>query len=223
MLPNDFILNSDNPIDKVIYRSSIISFTIPAFGFLDSSFAHGNGGAFLPLGQYSLSPTFASGIYDSGTSPSTPGIPQIYTNILEVDATTVYYNFTNNTGSSVTFYLRLVGLAIPNTSRDVDFTSQYQDLILNTDLNYMKLIIDDTSSVAADTATSIPYILPYTPKVLLWQLSAGRYSNIVVGSRNTLGDSGNNGKLENGALVLSNNTPPFSPPTTAVFFYKVYE
>ena len=219
MALSDFLLNTDYPIDKVIYRSTIFSMSLAAYDYQAASFAHGNGGVFLPLAQWSFSSTFASGVYDIGTSPTSLGVT-LYNGTVSVDATNIYYTFQNNTPSSVTIYFRVIGLAISGSDRNVAATSQYQDLVLNTDNNYLKIVAEGQQDVLDTQSLTVSHNLGYLPKTLVWSSfdSGITISRVdAIGRDFIYGDSGNLVRVTNADVIITNLFG-----LTLKYYYKVY-
>lgn len=219
MALSDFLLNTDYPIDKVIYRSSIFSMSLAAYDYQPASFAHGNGGIFLPLAQWSFSPTFASGVYDIGTSPVSSGVT-LYNGDVTVDATNINYAFQNNTPSPVVVYFRVVGLAIPGSDRSVPGTSEYQDLVLNTDNNYLKIVSEGQGDINNTQSLTITHGLGYLPKTLVWSSFDGGTTIFRVdgmGRDFLYGDSGNLVTVSASSVIITNLFG-----ITQKYYYKVY-
>lgn len=219
MALSDFLLNIDYPIDKVIYRSSVFSMSLAAYDYQAASFAHGNGGIFLPLSQWSFSPTFASGIYDIGTSPTSLGVT-LYNGTVSVDATNIYYTFQNQTASAVVIYFRVVGLAIAGSDRIVDGTSQYQDLVLNTDNNYLKIVAEGQQDVLDTQSLTVNHNLGYLPKTLVWSSfdSGVTVSRVdAMGRDFVYGDSGYLVRVNTADVIITNLFG-----LTLKYYYKVY-
>lgn len=184
MALSDFLLISDYPIDKVIYRSPVTPLVVSAFNVATIILAHGNGGEFLPIAQWSLDPTFSTGVYDVSTGPSSAGV-QLFNTAVAVDATNIRYDVNNNTASGATVYFRTIGLAVPGTDRDVPSTSQFQDFNMNTDRSYMKVVSEGSATIAnnANHTAPVPAVVGGIPKVLVWTKFGGTISPLIWTSR----------------------------------------
>lgn len=193
--------------------------SLAAYDYQAASFAHGNGGIFLPLAQWSLSPTFSSGVYDIGTSPTSLGVT-LYNGTVSVDATNIYYTFQNQTASPVVIYFRVVGLAISGSDRNVTETSQYQDLVLNTDNNYLKIVAEGQDNVNDTQTLTVSHNLGYLPKTLVWSSFDGgiTVSKVDAMGRDFLyGDSGNIVTVNTTSMTITNLFG-----ITLRYYYKVY-
>lgn len=224
MNPDSFNLSTDYPIDKVIYRSPITPLSISPGDASVVSIPNTTGVAFLPIIQYSTSPTFATNVYDVGTSPSSGGV-QTYNTSGGVTSTEITYGANNNTPSPITLYFRTVGLELVGTSGEVQTTQSYQDFVLNTDNNYMKIVKQDIITLPNNTCSTVnmPNVGSSEPRVMVWL----RYSNSQVISQHvfagvdfTYGDSGLV-VLFNDSQVTFKNADTFGT-LNMIVYYKIY-
>lgn len=172
MSPSDALktkLNTDYPIDQVIFRSDIIPVPISAGGFNDVSIINPLGGPFLPIGQFSLTSDFSGVIYDENAGAWASGFEEYSTAVyVASDGTTIDIYTQNNTGSPVTLYFRVIGLALPTDKAAYPYTSGYKELIFNTDENYMKLYLSGSQSILSTASYVINHNLNYKPRSLFW-------------------------------------------------------
>lgn len=176
MALSDFLLNSDYPLDKVIYQD-IRSVAIPGYDYNDVTFAHGLG--FLPLvsAQWSTASDFSVS-YNIGGGPNT-GATRSYATGIAADGTNIYLTTSNNTASAVTLYFRIYGLMPDNVNADVPSTASSGDtFILNTDYNYSKLVTAGrvTGPGSGTSTSTITHALGYRPQVSIWMTRASRVS-----------------------------------------------
>lgn len=169
----NFFINSDYPIDKVVYMTSG-SVTIPASDYNDVTIPHGLGFAPLVSAIYSTSSTFTIAYeYNSGQVNTDLTIPSpfLYDTGGASDATYITLRHTNNTASPVTLYYRVYAFMPTTASADVSFTAGVADnFTINSDYNYTKLILSGAtaySSVVSSTEV-IPHGLGYKPQVMAW-------------------------------------------------------
>lgn len=162
-------LNTDYPIDQVIFRSDIIPVAIGAGGFNDISIPNPLGVPFLPIGQFSLTSDFSGVIYDENAGPWSGGFEQYSTSVfVQPDGSSIDIRTNNNTGGAVTLYFRIIGLALPGDTTEYPFTSGYKSLIFNTDDNYMKLYLSGKQTIASTANYQINHNLGYKPRSLFW-------------------------------------------------------
>lgn len=160
MNPRNFKLNSDYPIDKVVGYSTG-SVVVSAFNTATPSVAHGLSYAPLYYLKWSTDPNFTIS-YDM------PGLTNFNNYILSVDSDSTNINFfgSNNTGSSVTLYYRVLYFMPTNVNVSADETQSDLDaFVLNTDYNYTKIL---TQGVTAGANQNITHDLGYYPQVEVW-------------------------------------------------------
>lgn len=161
------ILNTDYPIDKVIYRSAVIPVAISSFGFNDISVPNPLGVKFLPIAQFSLDPTFETNVYDENSGPWSGGF-EMYSTAVYITASEIKITTNNNTAPAVTLYFRIIGLPIKGSTLDYPHTSGYEPFVFNTDDNYMKLYLSDMRTLATTASFDISHNLGYKPRCLFW-------------------------------------------------------
>lgn len=164
---DNFLFNTDYKLDKVVYLDSR-SFTMSAFGNSNTTIAHGL--SFTPLvnAVWSTSSDF-SVVYGLGGGPRT-GATRDYPVAVDADATNVYIAGNNNTGSSVTIYIRVYGFMPSDVNADVANLSPGDSLALSTDYNYTKLIDADviTGPSSGGRTDTITHGLGYRPQAAVW-------------------------------------------------------
>lgn len=168
---NEFLKNSDFPMDKVIFMASG-STTVGAHSSTDESVAHNLNFTPLPLASWSPSSSFAVS-YEETTGPRTGGsFIQFVTSYS--DETNVTISCVNGGGSSYTFYWRVYCFEPSDKNELAPYTSSSStNYIINTDYNYSKLYLADVFHQAAVGGTpviqTVAHNLQYYPQVMIWQ------------------------------------------------------
>lgn len=173
-----FLLNTEYPLDKIIYMTSgsvVVNFsgeiTIP----------HGLGFAPLVFGIWSLNSDFSTSQEFDMMSSDLYSPDYMYVTRLEADDTNIYASFQNSEFSNETFYYRLFAYEPTDSTADITPTSSdtlATNLLLDTDLNYLKLHSSGIKVVssAPDTVT---HNLGYIPVIMLWQEGGGSHANSI--------------------------------------------
>lgn len=211
--PRNFFLNTDNPLDKVVYLNqgsmimgSGMSVDIP------------HGLPYTPLISFIWSFTADFAItYQENNGPFPSGNPGYFFS-LQVSSQSNPTNVRlsgNGTITSTTIYYRILAFVpddyvgnLPST------TTQADKFVLLTDLNYAKLVKVGTISVAASGTATIPHNLGYLPQVMVWSrpsTGVGVYPLQYESPYNC------NADITTSALVLTNLD--FNATTV---FYRVY-
>lgn len=166
MTANDFLMNLDNPLEKIIYIKS--SSRVVADGVYELvDILHNIPSSFLPLLQWSNTSDFAitQTWYDN---PLQFSYGSIYQGMYAVvNQTKLSLTFDNHTGSSKTFYYKVFGLPVStmNVNSIIPFTTDLADnFVLNSESNYMKLFKADRFN----SAGSFNHGLGYIPRVVAW-------------------------------------------------------
>jgi hypothetical protein len=163
----NFLLDTDYPMDKVIYMVSG-SFAAAGGGGLGTTidFNHNLGYTPLIVGTWSTDSGFSTsregGFFAfEGTDPNT-----IYTTFY-ANSTKITVSTFNPTASGVTVYYRIYGLMPSDVNIDNASTVALADTFqLNTDYNYTKLLLSGIATAAA--TTTITHSLGYRPQVMAW-------------------------------------------------------
>ena len=157
--PNDFLLNTDYEMDKIIFFES---------GEFTSSVTITHGLDFIPLpfGVWSTDENFSStnplGWRDSSTEPG-------YTPTLSVECyangTSIKLEAAGNTNNTKLYY-RVYGFEPTDSRKNAPRTSaKAKQMILNTDYNYCKLLKFGT--FASDNE-EFSHNLGYIPQIMAW-------------------------------------------------------
>lgn len=175
------VLNTDYPIDQVIYIAQG-SFSMTG---ISGSYTFNHGLPFTPLidGVWSLTPDFAvtynmgSGVYPSGNL-ATPWLTEIEINNRTNDGgaePSIIRIGWLNLGSNATVYYRIYGLEPSDVSPDLSFTNNAGDnFITNTDYNYQKVYKTGfIPSLAASSTYTVDHNLGWRPRVAAWGLLTG--------------------------------------------------
>lgn len=171
--PRNFLLNTDYPLDKVIYRSTG-SFAIGAgFATASASISHGLSFTPLPVLQWSTSSDF-SVVYEAGSGPAPD---DIISNIVGIavdctaDSNSIDISASNFNTSAYTIYYRVFCFMPSDVNADVNSTQDEGDnFVLNTDQNYAKLF--DSGKLLLSSSTTVTHSLGYEPQVFMWIESA---------------------------------------------------
>lgn len=208
MNPDDFILDTDYPIDKII-GSSAGSFTRDDTNYLTPhTFSHGFSFAPLYILQWSTSPSFVPAyseqLMPDGLSPLLEA---------QTDITTTYlYAAIPSGGGTITFYYRVIYFMPPGINVQANETSSaYNEYIFNTDRNYPKIYRQGSTPSA-----TIQHNLGYIPLVDFWihRVSDGMIRHFPV----TETDAGNEG----GVIVNEDNIQILLPSGHDFAYYKIY-
>lgn len=206
MNPDQFILNTDYPIEQIIGSSSG-SFTRNSSNFLTPhAFNHGFTFAPLYIMQWStnsnFTPAYSEQLMGDGSVPLLEA---------QTDASTTYlYSFVPS--GSVTFYYRVVYFMPPDINVDVPETaSAYNTYVFNTERQYPKVILQGKT-----TGGTISHNLGFYPMVDFWlhRVSDGMIRHFPV----TETDSGNEG----GAIITTSSVQFLPPGGHDYAYYKIY-
>ena len=172
----NFLQNSDYPQDKVTYLKSG-QLTIPTTG-LTIPIPHTLGYSPLVDGGWSLTPDFFEEYeFGTGTFPSAiPGRVYNLTLYAYSDASNIYIDYENNSGSSQVIYYRITGEQ-PNDVNVVNpaTASQGDTFSYNSDYNYPKILLEDNFNPGASTSIPVFHNLGYKPQARLWHVISGLY------------------------------------------------
>ena len=159
--PNDFLLNTDYELDKIIYFHE--------GQFTNSTeFEHKLG--FIPLvfGVWSTDENFYSPNPIAGEVDTSvePGYSPLLSVAAEATATTVKLTCAGNTNNQVIYY-RIYGFEPSDTKSKASATSKYaKNLVFDSDYNYCKLMKEGTFT---QTGQVFEHKLGYIPQVLAWE------------------------------------------------------
>jgi len=145
-----------------------------------------------------------------------PEVP--YVTWVDADATNIYFTVQKDTVSSQTIYFRLYGFKPKSYTGDVDFTASQSlyPFVLNTDLNYLKLYLDDVITASANDTVS--HNLGYKPVTMLWQEDSIFHANSIHPiSQPVLYDSTSSISR---TPIVGDNTITF--PTAGKYYYRIY-
>lgn len=160
--PRNFLLNSDYPIDKVIFvRSGSFYYTA---GSWSVDITHNLGFIPLPYVQWSLDADFST-VQETTEKPS--GLnPYSFPHemVYSADNTKITLIFYNQDLVATTYYYRIIAFMPSNINALIpEIAIDADKLTLDTDYNYTKLI---TSGI--NTTGEVTHNLGYTPQVLWW-------------------------------------------------------
>lgn len=177
MAQADLLIDSDNPVDKVIYLKSV-SFDAPDHTASPSfvyTIAHGL--PFVPLvsGSWSTTSDFSVNYdYFTGTLGTHSSLVAGYFYTTEIriyaDRTNIYIVPINVLGSTLTIYARVFGFEPSDSLATLSSTSSIADsFIINSDLNYPKLLKEGViSSVAISSTYTVSHTAGTFPQVMVW-------------------------------------------------------
>jgi len=174
--PRNFLVNSDYPLDKVVYLNSS---SASIGGGTTITIPHGL--PFTPLVDltWSYNSNFATS-YTNNTGPAPASVPwfifdlQVY---VDADATNIYIE-AYGPAAATTVYYRVFGFQPSTSNVAVDFTAPSADnFALNTDYNYTKLLAQGTEAHGTGVVSiTIPHNLGHIPQVQVWRQSSSRTS-----------------------------------------------
>ena len=206
MNPDQFILNTDYPVEQIIGSSSG-SFTRNDSNFITPhTLSHGFTFAPLYIMQWSTNPSFIPAYSEQLMGDGSVPLLEAQT-----DASTTYlYSFVPS--GSVTFYYRVVYFMPPDINIDVSETaSAYNTYVFNTERQYPKVVLQGKT-----TGGTIVHNLGFYPMVDFWlhRVSDGRIRHFPM----TETDSGNEG----GAIITTNSVQFLPPSGHDYAYYKIY-
>lgn len=190
----EFLLSTDFPLDKVVFLTSG-SYVVPS-PVAGNKLTIPHGLPFIPLvsGSWDVTPSFSTNYdYYTGTIPSSnPATPFNLELDITADATNIYINPINVTGSPQTVYYRIFALEPSDSQANLPSTVASADsFILNTDYNYTKLYLDGViTGIGFPSTFTVTHGLGYPPQVLAWQtdpfngLKPAEQASMVAGSPN---------------------------------------
>ncbi len=162
---NNFILNTDYPMDQIIYMTSG-SYTQVGSGDVGTTISIPHGLSFRPLliGSWSTLSDFS--ITKEMFMPIYSDVDGTYVSIYSNDTNLLIHGFKNTTGNQ-TIYYRVFGFMPSNVNVDVNTTASNSDIfVFSTDYNYTKLLYSGIATAAA--TTTITHNLGYNPQVIAW-------------------------------------------------------
>lgn len=164
MAVSDFLLNTDFPLNKVVYLNSG-SFPVADGASVEINVPHGLTYRPLLIGTWSLTSDFSIS-YEQGTSGFTDlSIPQL---TIQSTPTTIRFIPLNFTGSTVTFYWRVFGFMPSDVSTDSNYTASVADTFtLSSDYNYTKLW-QEGFLVWSNSNQVINHNFGYRPQIEVW-------------------------------------------------------
>lgn len=167
----NFLLNTDYPLDKIVYIHSG-SFSATGGGGVGTYHSVVHDLPFTPLmvGNWSTSSDFS--ITKEMFIPSYTELTGAYCEVAS-DSSDFTIQAINYDSSPITVYYRVYGF-MPSTSDETAApTSSIADnFMLNTDYNYTKLYYNDC--ITAETSTTITHNLGYRPQVMAWYQSGSQ-------------------------------------------------
>jgi len=169
---------SDYPMPYIVFKQSTQFVVSGSTGYLDTSINHGLPFTPLLIGQWSTNANF-SPAYDINIEVPNfnAAMPDIALTI-GADGTRIYLSMTNNTGSNVTFYFRLLAFAPPDYTGDI--ANIYEDSTnfkFSSDFNYQKIVMADRITTSNST---IIHSLGYIPQARIWDTTLMIYNNNLV-------------------------------------------
>lgn len=208
MSPDDFIIDTDYPVDQIVGSDSG-SFTRNESNYLTPhTVSHGLPFTPLYIMQWSTNssfvPAYSEQLMPDGSSP-----------LLEAQtdsSTTFLYSAIPSGGGTVTFYYRVVYFMPPDVDENVNETaSSYNDFVFNTDRQYPKVFKQGKT-----TGGTISHDLGFLPLTDYWlhRVSDDRIRHFPV----TETDSGNEG----GAIITTTSVQFLLPSGHDYAYYKIY-
>lgn len=220
---NNFLLNSDYPLDKVIYISTGSS-SVPDSTSDTISFAHDL--PFTPLSvliwsntsDFTISNEFRDAEYISNSF--TTGAGQYYS--CSADATNIIINRYNFSGSAKTLYYRIFCFQPSDASIDsvVPSTEVLGDnFIQNTDYNYMKLAY--SGILIRGVNDTFSHDFGYVPRVRVWEQTGTMISSLIAAQEINTDPTGSLGETS-GVYIGDNDLVWLNPNTYDKIHYRIY-
>lgn len=221
--PRNFLLNTDYPLDKVVYITSGSATVANATVDLDLStairIAHGLPFRPLPILLWSNTSDFAitneQRDADYLADAFGAGAGQYY--LVHADATNIYIKRYNQSGGSKTLYYRIFCFLPSDADEDSVAPSTQvsgSDFVLNTDYNYMKLFHDGILTTTGNTYT---HNLGYVPRVQVWEETADTTVSRLVLAQDISGGVGNTG-----VYITDTQLVWVNPGTYSGIHYRIY-
>ncbi len=230
MSVKNFLLNSDYPLDKVVWNKQDL-IVVPAD--TDDSFTpgitipHGLPFTPLPVLTWSNSSDFSTSYNDweetyadSAVNGAMPAIGQQYT--ISADATNIYITRYNWGVGLKGLYYRIYCLMPSNASADslVPYTqTQGANFVLNTDMNYMKLV--NAGIFIYNGVASYNHNLGFVPRVFFWMEANGLIGYFIT-TQVISSDPTGSGGLTTGLRVSSSSLEWVNPSGYEKLHYRIY-
>ena len=184
-MQQDFLINTDYPLDKVVFMISG-SITVSTGGYQNISIPHNLG--FIPLakGNWTTMSDWSI-VYEEHIGPlASPNSysPFMYDFSVTSDNTNINIAITNYlSGAPVTIYYRVYCLEPSTSLSEVPATSSDgSDFLLSSDSNYTKLVsagyYDFPDTIAGISSYSINHNLGIIPQVIYWIERSGACSQV---------------------------------------------
>lgn len=216
--PRNFLLNTDYPMDKVIFLwEGYYDFSLPK--------VCDHGLSFTPLVKivWSTTSTFDT-TYGVGDGPvtsitSTPFSPQLFS--AYADSSSIYAIF-GYPGAVAGAYIRIYAFMPSNINVDTPPTASSADsFVVNTDYNYSKLLMEGVTATSSVSSSSevVVHGLGYYPQVEVWYVTSG---NTFAASQVNLFDGAPS--TETFEITTSSLTMRRSPFLAGgeYFYYRIY-
>lgn len=218
--PEDLKLDSDHPLDKlVLLNTGVLNFNISSDYFIPHDF----GIAPMIKAVWSTTPDFATtyGMFDGpiSTTPDFPFIPSLQ--ISRANSSQIELMF-GNPGTYDYAYIKIYGYLPDGSNKATPWTaSQGEDLIINTDLNYSKLLtsgVTASSSVALSHET-VNHNLGYYPQAEMWVESNGYISELAGMLLFNSSPSSDTCEITTSQLIFTRDQFTFA---SSRFHYRIY-
>lgn len=226
----DFILNSDYPPEKVVYkRSGTVSVNAHATHANAQmwTFPHGLGFAPLCRGAYKWNTSFEPLTHwvELGTTYYLSAAPMFLCAAYS-DDTNVYLYIWNQSGASTTISYRIVGFTDPAISASVEpLPSLGGSMLFDTDKNYLKVVGSGAVDIPINSSSTIHTInhgLGYIPNCYAWVLSPSTNYWGAVQTENFIGNTGFVSSLVVSSTQLKIDFFAFMTAGTARFVYRIF-
>jgi len=211
--PRNFLLNTDYPVDKVVY---INQGSVSMAGGVDRDIAHGL--PFIPLVSFvwSFTPDF-SVTYQYNMGPFPSGNPGYFFSLqvsISANATNIRLSGNGVLGAT-TIYYRIFAFVPDDFVGDIPSTTTLADnFVLLTDLNYTKLLTSSSVVLAPGQVFPIGHGLGYFPQVLAWVRPNNGPTIYPLEAQSPYNV---NSEITTSSLILNNQD--FQPQTV---YYRIY-
>ena len=165
-------INTDYKIDQYIYYSSSSATAAAGGGFSVNRLPHGLPYTPLIYVQWAETSDFSTPRELWQNSGDTYPVAEPWVISADADATDIGFLFQNWGTSSKTLYYRVWAFPQHDSTADVPYTSGvtgFSNLIINSDMNYLKLLSANKVLVGSSTNVVVDHGLGYLPVVMIWR------------------------------------------------------
>lgn len=204
--PKNFLVDSDYPLDKIIYIVSG-SYSQAGSGGTGTQVTVAHGLSFRPLVTGNWSTTSDFSVSSELFFPVYTDNFSTYVQVFSNDTDITISGFKQTAGYQ-TIYYRIYGFMPSDVNLDVSYTASLADKFqLNTDYNYTKLYLSNIATASA--TTTITHNFGYRPQVIAWSKNISAYGTGIV-------------NIDISSYVLVTNTTVVIKSATKDVHYRIY-